>query len=176
MTRSTHQRTINKRGINWADPDERRRYHREYSRKWAEKNRDKMRTAGRAYDLRNREARKQAKLAHRHANIEERRKADRAWHAAHPDVARRSNKKWRASHIKERTAASARRYASKRCRTPRWANLNDIRDFYRNCPPGFHVDHIVPLHGDGVCGLHVLNNLQYLPALENLKKGNRFEL
>lgn len=64
--------------------------------------------------------------------------------------------------------------ASKAERTPNWADLNKIREIYANCPEGYHVDHIVPLHGKLVSGLHVENNLQYLPAIDNCKKNNKF--
>lgn len=61
-------------------------------------------------------------------------------------------------------------------RTPTWANLQKIAEIYKNCPVGYEVDHIVPLHGKLVSGLHVENNLQYLTAHENQTKSNKFEV
>lgn len=72
-------------------------------------------------------------------------------------------------------AIKARYRASKLKATPSWANLEAIKNFYILCPEGCHVDHIVPLQGVNVRGLHVLTNLQYLPAGENCSKGNRHE-
>ena len=55
-----------------------------------------------------------------------------------------------------------------------WTNMQEISKFYSRCPEGHHVDHIVPMQGEIVSGLHVLDNLQYLSALENIKKHNKF--
>ena len=57
-------------------------------------------------------------------------------------------------------------------RTPTWADLDAIAFFYECCPADCHVDHIIPLHGKNISGLHVETNLQWLPASENLKKSN----
>lgn len=68
----------------------------------------------------------------------------------------------------------ATRKADKLNATPSWANLDKIKEIYSKCPIGYHVDHVVPLMGDSVCGLHVENNLQYLTARDNLAKSNKF--
>jgi hypothetical protein len=70
--------------------------------------------------------------------------------------------------------SNAKRRAAKLQRTPAWADLEAIKQFYLNCPKGYHVDHIVPLQGVNVSGFHVLNNLQYLSASENLRKSNKY--
>lgn len=74
-----------------------------------------------------------------------------------------------------REAAKKRKYL-KLDRIPKWANLSKIKEMYKGCPAGYHVDHIVPLQGKLVSGLHVENNLQYLTAEDNLEKSNKFEV
>lgn len=74
-------------------------------------------------------------------------------------------------------ANAVKRKVSIKNRLPKWLStgeLKAIRDFYKNRPDGYHVDHIIPLNGENVSGLHTLANLQYLPAMENLKKSNKF--
>lgn len=71
-------------------------------------------------------------------------------------------------------ALIAKRKADQSQRTPAWSEANAIEQFYKNCPTGMTVDHIIPLRGKAVSGLHVLANLQYLTKSENSKKNNTF--
>ena len=87
-----------------------------------------------------------------------------------------THKKYWEEHKGACNARTAKRRATKLQRTPSWAQLDTIKEIYTNCPIGFHVDHIIPLQGALVSGLHVENNLQYLSVYDNLSKGNTFEI
>jgi hypothetical protein len=89
-------------------------------------------------------------------------------------TANERHRRWRESHLPYLRNRSAKDRADRLHRTPPWADLEAIKEFYMNCPSGHHVDHIIPLNGKTVSGLHVLENLQYLPAAENIRKKNKF--
>jgi hypothetical protein len=83
-------------------------------------------------------------------------------------------KRWYEKNKSKQLAKSNMEKAARLQRIPSWADLDAIKEFYLNRPVGYHVDHVVPLRGKEVSGLHVLGNLQYLLAKENLSKGNAF--
>jgi hypothetical protein len=79
------------------------------------------------------------------------------------------------------TEKTARRRRHLDKATPQWANLDAIRQIYKESSRisqetgiRHHVDHIIPIKGKNVCGLHVESNLQIIPALDNHEKFNKF--
>jgi hypothetical protein len=120
----------------------------------------------------------------------------RAWKQQNKERASANNKNY-ANRNKERVAAyikawqernpakvmaATRKYqASKLNATPSWVDTSEIVDFYEAARAfriytgqEYHVNHIVPLQGKTVCGLHVPANLQVLPATVNLSKQNKY--
>jgi len=82
-------------------------------------------------------------------------------------------------------ANQAARRAAKLERTPKWldaaacAELDFTYEYcaaLRKCGLDYHVDHVVPLQGNLVSGLHVPWNLQVIHAQDNIAKNNRFEV
>jgi len=57
-------------------------------------------------------------------------------------------------------------------RIPKWVDRSEILLIYLNCPYDHEVDHIIPIKGINVYGLHVPWNLQYLTPKENRVKKN----
>lgn len=97
----------------------------------------------------------------------------RKWRLNNLEQSKRITKRYRTEKPEVIRHLNALRKADKIRATPKWADLKAIEEFYGKCPKGYHVDHYYPLRGKTVSGLHVLNNLQYLPACDNIRKGNK---
>lgn len=94
-------------------------------------------------------------------------------------------KQWRIDNAGRVQATIAQRRAAKLQRTPRWADTQLIREIYEDCQiistisrmyggEEFEVDHVVPLRGRNVSGLHVETNLQIITMTENIAKSNHW--
>ena len=121
----------------------------------------------------------------------------REWAKENKDKRNAISKKWRDSNkeqfnsICKRSkqnkpekvlANNAKRRAARIQQTPKWADTKRIETLYAfakfmewiTLGIKYHVDHIVPLQGKTVCGLHTHDNLQVLRASDNIRKGNKF--
>lgn len=93
-----------------------------------------------------------------------------------PDKVRQAKTKWRQENSKHQLALCRKYQAQKLNATPDWLTKEQFKtmtEFYKNCPVGSEVDHILPLQGNNVCGLHVPWNLQYLSVAQNRRKSNK---
>lgn len=92
---------------------------------------------------------------------------------------------WRENNLDKRNSYEAKRRAAKLQRTPKWLTSEhylEIQKFYSlakelevTSKQKLEVDHIIPLQGEQVSGLHVPWNLQILTESENTAKGNRLK-
>lgn len=83
-------------------------------------------------------------------------------------------REWRNNNRDKTRFYSKTRRSIQRKQTPPWANDEETLAFYRACPDGYEVDHIIPLRGKRVSGLHVVGNLQYLTPTQNRRKQATF--
>lgn len=98
-----------------------------------------------------------------------------------PEARKAETTKYRAKHKAKLVADAKTRKLSLQRRTPTWVNIDSIREVYSEAArisreTGFKhvVDHVIPLHGKKVCGLHVPWNLQVITHEQNARKSNRF--
>jgi hypothetical protein len=120
---------------------------------------------------RNAEARRAQALEYYYANHEQSKKKQLSRQKLKPERA---------------AAATAKRRALKLQRTPAWLTEFDklkIKCVYsvaamltRENKESWHVDHIIPLQGDLVSGLHVPSNLKVIRGAENIAKHNKYEV
>ena len=104
----------------------------------------------------------------------------RRWNSKNKKRIRELKAKWKRTLkgiLAEDRYQQKRRAALKQA-TPSWLTPDQkrqIKEIYKNCPKGHHIDHVIALLGKNVCGLHVPWNLKAIPITENLKKGNRVQ-
>ena len=143
---------------------------REYQRQWCEANREKLRVKSKKY---------------RSKNKEKADSASRAWVERNKEHVAKRKKAWRVINKAHVNAYNRTRKAMIKNRVPSWVDSElqwVINEAYllaqmRTNMTGFkwHVDHIIPLQGRTVCGLHVPENLQVIPEIHNLKKSNKYD-
>ena len=119
-----------------------------------------------------------------HKNPEVRSEYFRKRRQENPERIREYFRKWRHENPDKANARNAKRRAYKLQRTPHWLTEEEvfmIKEAYslaklREKTTGikWHVDHIVPLQGDTVSGLHCPENLQVIPWSENISKKNNW--
>jgi hypothetical protein len=108
----------------------------------------------------------------------------KAWNSRNPEKIMASQIRRNRENPARRNLWTANYRQAKDSRMPAWLNsgqLAEMEGVYDYCSAlrraglDYHVDHIVPLRGKIVSGLHVPWNLQVIPGLENVRKGNRFD-
>lgn len=149
--------------------------------KWKKNNKGKVAAGSKIYGIKNKQRIKgyNAKYAREHpesVNARSRKwrkdnsvlyaKITKTWRDNNRHVVRQNHKKWKARRRGGRAA---------------WANSFFMNEIYDLCSRRnrvtnirWHVDHIVPLKSNIVCGLHVENNLRVVPASVNTSKQNRY--
>lgn len=120
------------------------------------------------------------KELHRERYKEQKILTSKIWHENNKEKHAILMKDWHTKNPTIKNAINAKRRANKIQATPSWCETEEIKELYRQCKliteqTGIkhHVDHIVPLQSNLVCGLHCLANLQIIPAIENISKNNR---
>lgn len=97
------------------------------------------------------------------------------------EEAKRRSAEWKQRNKDRVAAKTAERRAKLLRATPSWADKNAMQGFYRESKRlteltgiDHHVDHIVPLISELVCGLHCESNLQVSTKQDNLAKSNKY--
>jgi hypothetical protein len=145
---------------------------------WREKNRDKTRASQQRYYEANRESCNAKALTCQKKNREYYSKQAMQWVTENKERHLQN----RRNHYFRNSAAEIARVRQRQGKIKHGnmfmnqAEQAEVQGIYNFCRifKGFEVDHIIPLNGKNVSGLHVLNNLQVLTIKDNRSKSNRF--
>lgn len=158
------------------DPEARKRYDAE----WRARNRDRLRQVSREFRLRHQERSRAEAREYQRARYHAKTKHSEAYRA----IAAAKSRAWYAANsqkAKEYSAFRRRNALIQRGQAPKWANwffISEIYDLARRRTKllgiPHEVDHIIPLRGKTVCGLHVETNLRVVPKVVNRAKASHF--
>jgi hypothetical protein len=116
---------------------------------------------------------------YRSKNLDKLKVKQKTYRSSHKESIAIKKKEWQQSNKERVNGKNAKRRATKLQASPSWSDdtciggLYELAAVFNRTGINLHVDHIVPLISDEVCGLHCEANLQLLPANNNLSKGNR---
>ena len=151
---------------------------------WAAKNTEKIKAAQREYCTKNSKERIEKTKIWREKNVAYRKEYSANHYRENKQRILDAGRLRRSKQKDIEAAKAAFKRAEKNKRTPSWLSAEDKRNMRKiyafaaemSRAYGFewHVDHIYPLHGKLVSGLHVPDNLQVIPASINRQKSNTF--
>ena len=154
----------------------------EYDKQYMQSNAEKLRLYHKEYREKNKEIINQKKQA----KVEEYRQYAKEYRINNKQAVAETKKKYINSVRGYINCYVANKRSEKLQRTPKWLtniDLEDIKNKYylanmktKLTGETWHVDHIIPLKGKYVSGLHVPSNLQVIKSMENFKKSNVFKV
>jgi hypothetical protein len=146
-------------------------------------NPDKIAEANKAYQLVNAAKIKEYRVVYNLVNADKIAETQKVYYSLNADKIAETHKAYQLANPDKCNALKAKRRARKLCATPKWltpeqhkqilAFYTEAKRLEQETGVRYHVDHIVPLQGGDVCGLHVPWNLQVLTATENIRKSNK---
>lgn len=168
-----------------------KRYQSEVKKRYYERNKERLREEKRNKYAANHEHELKVKLKWRLNNPTKQKEYDKRhieknperikklnqWRLSNPDRLREVREKWYSDNPQKNRFYSSKWRKECRKATPLWANWEKIAAIYdesiaisKKTGIPHHVDHIVPVQGKNITGLHVHQNLRIIPATENVKK------
>lgn len=161
-----------------------RKQNPEYAKEYRVKRKEHYKQLAKEWGIKNKETVIERAIKWRKENIDKARESNLKYYHRNKESTSEKHKAW-AQANKGKVLARVRKYElAKINRTPQWLDKDDVwvlQEIYdlaykRTEMTGikWHVDHIIPLQGKSVSGLHVPANLQVIPAIINMSKGNKF--